>query len=134
MAYGRSPALPFEIWKPKPERQRVPVAKIRLEGVLVMLGYGARVMTDARLSSLRGVLQDELDRNTRRWIPLDVGSVQRGIKEIEEEQARRQARLNPAESLYRWWSDPESGSSWTREDAQSLRSGWEALVSVDDPS
>ncbi|PTA66916.1 hypothetical protein [Deinococcus arcticus] len=134
MAYGRAPALPFEVWKPRPERQRVPVAKVRIEGVLVMLEYGVRVMTDARLSSLRGVLQDELERNAGRCIPQDCGAVQRGVERIKQEQRRRQSILNSSAALRRWALAPSSATNWTQEDAERLRSGWEAVVKDEDGS
>ncbi|MGM9319290.1 hypothetical protein [Deinococcus aquaticus] len=133
MAYGHSPALPFESWKPKPERQQLPT-KVRLDGVLVMLEYGVRVMTDARLHSLRGVLQDELDRNAGRWVPQDVKAVQRGVEQIALEQRRRQSILNPAAALQRWVNAPSSKTSWTQEDADRLRMDWENVVKDEDGS
>lgn len=124
MAQGRYPRLPFDAWKPRPAQERVPVAAVRLDGVLTMIEYGLRVMTEARLRSLAGVLQDELDRNEKRWVPVDVGRIRCGRDLIEEEQCRRRARLNPAERLRNWMPAPPSGVSWSQEDAESLRSGW----------
>ncbi|GGS05681.1 hypothetical protein GCM10008960_35220 [Deinococcus sedimenti] len=134
MAYGRSPVLPFEVWKPKPERQRVPAAKVRLDGVLVMLEYGLRVMSDARLSSLGGVLRDELRRNGARWIPQDVKRVQRGAEQIELERRRREAALNDAAALKRWGHTSAAGAEWTQADADRLRAEWENVVSDEDES
>jgi hypothetical protein len=132
MAYGRAPALPLEAWKPKPERQRLQAEQRRLEGVLVMLAYGVRVMTDARLHSLRGVLQDELDRNAGRWIPRDVTAAQRGAEQIDQERRRRQAALNPASRLRGWV--PTGVTEWTQDDADRLLRDWETLTTGEDES
>lgn len=132
MAQGKYPRLPFDSWKPRHVQERMPVATVRLDGVLTMLEYGLRVMTEARLSSLAGVLQDELDRNEKRWVPVDVGRVQRGHDLIKVEQARRRARLNPAERLKNWMPAPPSGVSWSQEDAESLRSGWAVWVAQEE--
>lgn len=110
------------------------MAAVRLDGVLTMLEYGLRVMTEARLRSLAGVLQDELDRNGKRWVPVDVGRVQRGRDLIEEEQARRRARLNPAQRLRNWMPAAPSGVTWSQEDTESLRSGWAVWATPEETS
>ena len=129
MAYGYYPSPPFEVWKPRPERQRVPVNDARLDGILVMLEYGLRVMSDARHSSLVGILEDELDRNKQRWMPTDVRPVKRGADRIRQEQRRRQSLLNPAERLHHWFMPQQSGTPWTQQDAEKLRNEWEDLLS-----
>jgi hypothetical protein len=134
MASGRFPSLPFEAWKPRPERPRISGAKVRLDGVLIMLGYGLRVMSDVRLSSLAGILQNELDQNEQRWVPHDVQPVQRGLEQINQERGRRRALLNPAERLHHWFVTPKTSPSWTRQDADNLRGGWETLVTQEEPS
>lgn len=128
MAYGRYPSLPLETWKSRPEQKRIPLHRARLDGVLVMLEYGLRVMSDSRLSSLMGILQDELDRNKQRWQPVDIGPVQRGADQIRQEQLRRQALLNPAEKLQLWFMPKQSDIAWTQQDAEKLRNEWENLI------
>ena len=134
MAYGRYPSLPFEAWKPRPERQRISIDRARLDGVLVMLDYGLRVMSDSRLSSLAGVLQDELDRNAQRWVPLDVRPFERAAQLIRQEQCRRHELLNPAERLRHWFMPTPTRTTWTQQDAEKLRTGWEDLLTEEEPS
>lgn len=126
MAYGRYPTLPFDAWKPRPER--LSIDRARLDGVLVMLDYGLRVMSDSRLRSLAGVLQDELKRNEQRWVPLDVRSLERATQLIRQEKCRRQGLLNPAERLCHWFMPAPSMVTWTDQDADKLRSRWEDLA------
>jgi len=99
-----------------------------------MLEYGLRVMSDVRLSSLAGVLQNELDRNERRWVQLDVKSVRGGIEQVKQEQGRRGELLNPAGQLHTWFTRPKASSCWTQQDAESLRNDWEQLVTGDEVS
>ena len=124
MASGRYPSLPFEYWKPRPERQRIPEARSRLDGVLVMLAYGLRVMSDTRLASLAGVLQNELDRNKERWVQLDVSKIRNAASQIECEQRRRESLLNGFEKLQDRFLLAKSTIDWTREDAAALRDNW----------
>ena len=128
MAYGRFPTLPFEVWKPRPEQQQIPTGKVRADGILIMLEYGLSIMSDIRLRSFAAILQDELDRNEQRWIPLNVQHVQRGADLIKEEQDRRQALLNRSECLENWFIPRKPGVVWTQREADSLRNGWEVLL------
>ncbi|GAA5500647.1 hypothetical protein Dxin01_00371 [Deinococcus xinjiangensis] len=129
MAQGKYPRLPFEAWKPRPQRVSIPNDRTRLEGVLVMLKYGLRVMPDSRLASFAIMLQDELNRNDRRWVPLDVTAVLAGKQQVDAERRRREALINDGDCLAAWFRPAKSTRSWTQADAKTLREEWAALLS-----
>lgn len=133
MAQGRYPHLPFDSWKPRPERQRI-TAATRLDGVLIMLDYGLRMMSDVRLTYLVSVLQDELDRNERRWVQLNVEALQNAVAQIKQEQVRRQTLLNPSDQFKAWFTPLLSNAFWTPDDAKNLRSQWEVLITDEEHS
>ena len=133
MAQGRYPHLPFDSWKQRPERQRI-TAATRLDGVLIMLDYGLQMMSDVRLTYLVSVLQDELDRNERRWVQLNVEALQNAVAQIKQEQVRRQTLLNPSDQFNAWFTPLLSNAFWTPDDAKNLRSQWEVLITEEEHS